>query len=633
MLFLGMAVTVSAARYHRSLWIKMIRRLLLFLLCCLPSWAQAACQGEAENCAPLLNIKIEGVSGAIYDNVLKGLSLARQKNHPRLNTRWMKILHARAEAEISQALEPFGYYRADILAKLETRPCHHKDAPADCRDQYWDAHYHITLGEPVRVAQVHIEIQGVAANDKSFQDLRAAFPLKVGDVLRHADYEKAKKDFLRLAQARGYFEAAFSTHAIRIDKNTFDAEIVLHLNSGTRYRFGELRFEQQPEVFAHEFMRRFVEFEQGTEYTADKLMELHNSLVDSSYFAEAIVEPEPEPEQAQDGEVPIRIYVKPRKANQYSAGIGYGTDTGVRGSLSWERRYLNRFGHRFRTDLQASGGTDLANASLRWSAGYFIPIAHPNRQYLSFNAGYADEHNKQWQSQTALVSAAYHRPRLFKQWRLQETLSLEYRHERYRLGEQATTSANLLMPIAEWTYVRAPERMYPREGEKITLGVRGALENVGSDVSFLQVRSSAKIIRSAGERHRFIARGEAGLSMVGELNELPASQRFFAGGDHSVRGYRYQSLGSRAADGTVIGGEYLLSGGLEYEYRFLPKWSGAVFYDAGNAFADFNEDLKHGVGAGVRWLSPIGPVRVDVAIPLASEVDGFRIHIIIGPDL
>jgi translocation and assembly module TamA len=602
---------------------------------CIPISSHAACPTQEDGmCAPLLKVVVEGVSGALYDTVLNNLSLARQQAHPRLNAVRIKMLHERAEAEIKRALEPFAYYAPHIERRLERLACHNDvdKAPPACAGHYWLAHYVISLGAPVRVTRVEIELIGAASEDSAFQALRQAFPLKPGDQLRHADYEQAKKEFLRLAHTRGYFEAYFHTHEIRVDKHKLSAEIVLSLHSGARYRFGDLRFEQHPTIFTPEFLQRFVDFERDSAYDADVLMDLHNSLVDSQYFAEALIEPLHE--QATEAQMPILVRLTARKAQQYSAGIGYGTDTGVRGSLGWERRYLNARGHRFSTDLQASGGTDLSNGSLRWSSRYFIPVGHPNRQYLSFNAGYADEHHKQWQAQTALVSATYHRPRQVYTVPVQEIISLEYRHERYALAAQNKSSVALLMPIIEWSYVKAhPDRMYPHQGKKMHLSLRGALEEMGSDVSFMQARSTIQWIHSIGTQQRFLLRAEAGVSVVSALNELPASQRFFAGGDRSVRGYAYQSLGSRDSSGKLIGGEYVLAGSLEYEYRFLPQWSGAVFYDVGNAFTDINESLKHGVGIGARWLSPIGPVRIDLAFALASEARGVRLHIIIGPDL
>jgi translocation and assembly module TamA len=121
---------------------------------------------------------------------------------------------------------------------------------------------------------------------------------------------------------------------------------------------------------------------------------------------------------------------------------------------------------------------------------------------------------------------------------------------------------------------------------------------------------------------------------VRNFDDLPPSQRYFTGGDTSVRGYAYQALGPKDSVGNVIGGRYLAVASLEYEHPLKKNWSAAAFVDTGNAFSkSFDEDLKTGVGVGVRWQSPIGPVRIDIAHPLDDRDTRFRVHLRLGPDL
>ena len=595
---------------------------------------------------PLLEIELEGVRGEVYDNVFGYLSVVREREHPRLTLRRIKRLHTRAEKEIQRALQPFGYYRAQVESRLESVPCQERAPTAEesvetrdpCARPTWRASYRIEPGPPLEIAELDLQIEGAARKDAAFQTWRKEFPLQVGDPLAHAAYEKAKRTLLGLAQARGYFRADLDKSEIRIDLEAYRAVIVLHLNSGPRYRFGEVEFKQEREVFAPEFLQRFVDFEPGDPYDAEVLLSLRNDLTGSEYFAEANLEVDTEDLSSEDA--PVEIRVEPRKPNQYTAGIGYGTDTGVRGSLGWERRYLNRRGHRFSTEAVATGGSgdSLDNRSLQYSATYFVPMGHPNREYLAFNFGYLDEVSNIGDTQTGLLGAAYHRPRKYAlPWfgalPLQEIISLEYRYERFSLGDSGKNSTNLLMPGVEWTYLEADDRVNTRRGQKVSLGLRSAGKYLGSDVSFGQAHLEGKVIRGLGRRGRVLARGEAGYSIVDGFADLPASQRFFAGGDRSVRGYRYQTLGETDSTGAVIGGKHVLTGSLEYDYRFLDKWSGAVFYDAGNAFNAFGSSVEHGAGIGMRWLSPIGPVRLDLATPLRTENAGVQVHITIGPDL
>ena len=136
-----------------------------------------------------------------------------------------------------------------------------------------------------------------------------------------------------------------------------------------------------------------------------------------------------------------------------------------------------------------------------------------------------------------------------------------------------------------------------------------------------------------GSRGRVILRGEAGVTIASEVTVLPASIRFFAGGDQSVRGYDYKELGPVDENGEVIGGRYLLVGSIEYDHRITDDWSVAAFLDAGNAFDDFDEPLEQGAGFGVRWRSPVGPVRLDIANAISKPGNHWRVHFTIGPDL
>ncbi|HAI23845.1 MAG TPA: outer membrane protein assembly factor, partial [Alcanivorax sp.] len=118
-----------------------------------------------------------------------------------------------------------------------------------------------------------------------------------------------------------------------------------------------------------------------------------------------------------------------------------------------------------------------------------------------------------------------------------------------------------------------------------------------------------------------------------DVTELPASIRFFAGGDASVRGFAYESLGPLDNDGEVIGGRHLLVGSLEYDHPISEQWSLAVFTDAGNAFNNFDDyEIRHSAGFGVRWRSPLGPIRVDFARGI-EEGREWRLHLSMGPDL
>jgi len=175
--------------------------------------------------------------------------------------------------------------------------------------------------------------------------------------------------------------------------------------------------------------------------------------------------------------------------------------------------------------------------------------------------------------------------------------------------------------------------LYPSRGSRIGVDLLGSADALGSDVSFLQARLAGKWVHRVSDAGRVILRGEVGSTLVDTVEDLPASKRFYAGGDQSIRGYGFEELGPTDASGNVVGGKYLLVGSVEYERRLFGKWGAAVFYDAGNAFNAIDEGFNHGTGIGLRWNSPVGPVRIDLAVALSKPGDPLRLHFVIGPDL
>jgi translocation and assembly module TamA len=189
------------------------------------------------------------------------------------------------------------------------------------------------------------------------------------------------------------------------------------------------------------------------------------------------------------------------------------------------------------------------------------------------------------------------------------------------------------MPGVDWTRIRADNAIRPSAGSRLSLEVRGATDSVFSDTSFVQAIARGRWIRSLGNGSRFLLRAEIGVTAKSEFDELPASVRFFAGGDNSVRGYDFDALGPVDENGQVVGGSSLATGSIEFEQPLRDRWSLAFFVDAGNAFEGSDLDAKTGAGLGGRWQSPLGPIRIDLAHPFDDDTTSWRLHISLGPDL
>ncbi|MCU7880748.1 MAG: autotransporter assembly complex protein TamA [Candidatus Thiodiazotropha sp. (ex Lucinoma aequizonata)] len=551
-------------------------------------------------------VKVEGLESRLEDNVLAYLSVEREKKRDALNEARLRLLHDKAEGEIHTALQPFGYFKPTIT-NLIIRT-----------EQGFKLSYHVQPGTPVKLAEVDFQILGEGADDPLVEKV---FPLAPGDVLDQTLYEQAKQVQLANMIERGYLDARYTQHQLEVDLQSYTASISLHLDSGMRLRFGEVRMNQ--DVMNPEFLARYLSFNKGDPFSQDALLALQGDLIDSEYFKQ--VEVVTRREEREGGQVPVDVNLKPNKRNRYRIGLGYSTDMGPRLTLDWKNRRRGRNGHRMRSELQISQPL----SSL--SSEYIIPLKRPTVDYVSFGASLEHFNSDTNQGNRALLSAT-HSVSLERGWR--RSLGLEYSYEDFKVRDQEDRS-RLLLPSVGWLRIKSDGKEFVQRGKRLGFRIEGVSESLFSSTSFIQLYASSKFIYGLGEGDwRVLTRLELGATWADDLKELPPSKRFFAGGDNTVRGFGYQDLGPRDEDDDVIGGRYLTVGSFALERHISGKWSGALFLDAGNAFdPDFDSETAYGVGFGVRWRSPVGPVRFDVANGSDGDERQWRLHIVVGPEL
>lgn len=572
--------------------------------------AVSACVCLLYGFAAAAGVEIQGVRGALRENVLAHLAL---DDAPCEVPSWrLRRLRNQAEGQIRTALEAYGYYNPAIT--LESA------SPANgC----WLTRVLIERGPPVRLRQVDVRISGDAAGDKDWQRLVQANPLRRGEVLKHAAYERYKKAFTDLARRRGYFAGAFRRARIEVFTQQNLADIILEWDSGPRYRFGAVSFDQS--VLRADLVERYVDFRAGDPYDGVLIEELYNDLLATGYFA--IVDLRTRPGTPPDIEVPVDITLTPALRRVYTAGIGYGTDVGPKFRAGYTNRRVNEHGHQLDASLNYSEVLSQVGASYRF------PRRDPRAEWLSVDAGYQSKDTDTSESQIWKIGVKeLHRRR----WDWIETRFIDTSLERFEIAGD-TQREFLLIPGISWSH-RAPSvstLTRPERGHSLQLRFSGSADWLGSDSQFLQADLYGKLIMPLWEGGRFLVRGEFGTTAKDEFLKLPVSVRYFAGGDYSVRGYDYETLGPTDENDNVVGGSHKLIGSLEVDQRVLPNWSVAAFIDSGNAFDKFSElRTKTGVGMGLRWYSPLGPVRVDFAVPLDKDApDDWRLHVTLGPDL
>ncbi len=586
------------------------------LLCGL--WLFAAALGAQEQPVPAatgapaatgtLAVLVEGVEGAPRDNILAFLDINRFAGKPAPEETELRWLHGNAERNIRDALQPFGYYEPAIESALNRVAAG------------WEARYRIQPGRAMRVAAVDIQVLGEGEQDPAFQKLLAALPVAKGQVLDQPKYEQLKLNLETLATERGYFDARFTEHAIEIDLQAYEAAVKLHYDTGKRYRFGDIAFKQ--DILSPKLLNRYPRFKPGDPYDANELLKLQSDLGGSPYFSQVQIDTS---QDTVTHTAPIDVQLTPNKKRKFSAGLGYGTDTGVRGKAKVEQRWINRQGHHYEAELQLSPIKSVLGFK------YIIPGQDPTTDEYALTAGYTLQNYDDQDYERVALGGSWQRQD--GKWLKNYNLSLQY--EDYQIGDEPRSTSLLLIPGLNWTWIDADDRLYTTRGLLFGFELRGASTLLLSDINFVQGVLHLKWVRALNDDNRLIARGDLGATAIKEdFEDLPASLRFYTGGDASVRGYAYNKIGPTDDGGTVVGGKNLVVGSLEYEHRVWGDWSVAAFIDSGDAFDGASPELKTGAGLGLRWRSPVGPVRIDFASGLDRPPgDAFRFSFSIGPDL
>ena len=559
-----------------------------------------------------LDVQVQGLEGEYEKNVLALLGIYQEREDENLSVLRLEALHRHAPDRIREALAPFGLYRVQVDDAL-TRPA--------TEDGAWVASYKVVPGEPVRVGTVDYAITGPGADDPAFPK---QFPMKVGDVLLHSEYDKAKEAIRYIAAQGGYLDSGMIHHRVLIDLLTYEALILFHLETGHRYYLGDVTFTQ--DLLDDRYLEKFVNFEPGATYDPETLLVLQGSLIGMEYFEK--VEILPHKDQAgEERTVPIEVIATPNKANKYRFGLGFATDVGPRVTLEWRRRYLTKWGHKFKLEANISQPIQLLRADYR------IPIGNPLRDYITIRPDIRsyDTASRQGDSQSLQIAHSVVTP---GGWR--RTAGIDYRREQYEVTTDDAESVNELVPNINWSKTVTDDPIYTTDGYRLKFALLGAVEELVSPASYLSGSVRFKWIKSFFKDYRFITRADLGATWADSVFDLPASRRYFAGGDNSIRGWGLDVLGpNEPVTNDTVGGRYLAVGSLELERRIKGDWSGAVFADFGNAFdPDFTREVEVGAGLGIRWRSPIGQVRVDVAFALTKDDSpAARLHITLGPDL
>ena len=518
-----------------------------------------------------------------------------------------------AEAQVEEALRALGYYSPMIQWEVVEQP----------GDDEIPARLVLTVqpGEPIRVRSRQVSIEGPASRDSDFVGTLPEKPSE-GDVLNHGQYSTLRQTIQNRASRLGYFDGEFTTRRLEVNPEQHTADISLVFRSGVRYRLGEVSFKEG-HGFEEQLLEQFVRFEPGEIYHADKVARLSGDLSNSGYFSG--VDIDASPGKAEDGVIPVSVDLTTRPPRSVAAGVGFSTDVGPRFSGNWREHWINPMGHR------RGAQTELSAPRQNVGAWYELPLDPPMTDSIRLSAGYQREDIEDVESELLTLG---------QQWKHQldngwlQVASIRWEGERFRIGDDDPEQSSLLLPGLGYSKLQADSPLDPSRGYRIQFDVTGSHRAVISDVDILHANVLVKGLYTLADNHRFLSRFQFGGVATNRFSDVPPSLRFFAGGDQTVRGYGYETLSPRNSEDVAIGGRYLMVGSVEYQYEFTENWRVAAFVDEGNAMDDLSDPLATGAGLGIRWISPVGPLRLDVAKGLDPEFGGeWRIHFSMGPEL
>lgn len=510
----------------------------------------------------------------------------------------------------------------------------------------------IKQNSPVLIQSSNIVL---LTKDAGFQKLVEQSSLKKGLIFNHQHYESLKNAISLMAKSLGYFDAKWQASEVKVRLPNNTADINMRFKTGKRYQFGELILLDklgQPYYSSHvknqievnrKVIRRLQTFNVGDDFNQNKLTAFRNQLLATQYFNTVDISLGNHTSQ-KTGVIPIIVKLDSSKPNTAEAGFGYGTDTGFRIRGSVARNLLNNRGHKISATAEA------AQKSQALEVSYTRPFLNPITDTLTYFVGLERELRNSGLGNVRILNLTAGAQRTIGIGKWQKSYSLKYFYDELSTKnikekdivdlpaqfKTGTKQQNLLLLGYGLNRTYLKGGLYPYHGVREYYKAEFGLENFISDVTLLILRSGLSGVESFGKnkKHQVIGSIDLASIVTKDFRKVPYNQRFFAGGDRSIRGYTYKSLSPENDQGFLLGGQHLALSSLEYNRLITRTVRLATFVDFGNAFdKEFNSPIKVGTGIGLRWLSPVGLVRVDAAAGVSEKKPPIRLHFYIGPPL
>ena len=560
----------------------------------------------------------------VRDYLEKHLELQRFRAFPDLQERELSRLLGAADANARELLATLGYFSPDIQIDLTNTPDDHRARRAIVVT--------VDPGERTTIKALDLRFQGDIetgpTTSRPEARARAAWSLNPGEPFTQEAWDDAKKNSLRALQKRRYPTASLANSRADIDADTHQAALSATFDSGPAYRFGPLHLKGMKRYDA-EGIKNIARLPTGAVYDETELLDAQQRLASSGYFDAVFLTLDPDAQQP--GAAPVTAQVREAPLQKAIFGIGVSTDSGMRLSLDHTYNQLPWLGWRALTKL--SFDREAKVLGTEWTA---LPGANGWRWVAG--AQLQREATGDYQVNST-------------QWRFGRSQSTDHIDRNYALqydsavsqGPMAPPESTALSLNTGWTGRYFDSKTAPASGWGLAaeFGVGTTLRPerdpfVRALARGLYFQPLAKVTAPDGSsrRARIALRTEVGAVLARPGAQIPVTQLFLTGGDTTVRGYSLRSIGARTESDQLFGGRYLAVASAEWQRPLVfggtvSDFESALFVDVG-AVADRLADLhaRVGVGAGLRWRSPVGPLQTDLAYGVQAKQ--LRLHLRLG---
>jgi len=535
----------------------------------------------------------------------EGLELVRWEHEPNMSEQLLQGLIDKSVEQVRGAAAAEGYFSAEVKTSIERSA------------ESWVVKIEVNPGERTRIAAVDIRFVGPAAEDPDaaplFKRIRDTWLLRVGEPFRQSEWDAAKAQAVRELAGWHYAAAGIADSRAVVDPQARTASLTVELSSGPPFRVGDLNITGLKR-YDRSVVANMRPVHLGQYYERETLDLYQRILLASGYFVSAQIAVDPDPAHADAA--PVRVALIEASRQSVEAGVGYGTDTGPRVDLRYGNQAVFDSAWRFRSQLRV----DTKIQDLR------LDFDSPPRSDASWNNFFTEAQQTDVQNVLTreLSFGVAHN------WGFERTPSAVLASEHFEQQDapgQATDNRHALYLGYRRSVRRTDDPIYPRSGYMGLVELGGAPPGV-STRKFVRATASGSWFLPVGRRDDVVLRGDLGEVQADSRQGIPSTFLFRTGGDQTVRGYAYQSLGVPQQD-AVVGGRRLAVASIEYIHWIGESWGLATFLDAGDAWdPDRGFKAAKGYGVGARFRTPIGPIRADFAY--GERTREYRLHFSVG---